>query len=112
MAAHVDPIRVTRTGLVAVSDLVVKTEGHNERALATIAGLMCRRRTPREDALLSVLSGLVENYQNGRYPSVRLAPAPSPIGILRFLMRQNRLTQKDLRPLLGGKSQTEEILSG
>ena len=42
MATQTDPIRITRTGLVSVADLVVRTEADNERALATVERLMCR----------------------------------------------------------------------
>src|ERR1700733_3164533 len=115
MAAHADPIRITRTGLVAVADLVVRTEADNERALATVEGLMGRRRTPEEDALLDVLTDLIEKFesrtrQSKTYSGLRHEPATHES--IRFLMEQNGLSQKDLWSLLGGKSHTSEILSG
>lgn len=39
MATQVEPIKMTRQGRVAVTDLVVQTEADNERALATIKEL-------------------------------------------------------------------------
>ena len=115
MAAQADPIRITRTGLVAVADLVVRTEADNERALATVECLMGRRRTPEEDALLDVLADLIEKFetrtrQSKTYSGLRHEPAPHET--IRFLMEQNGLSQKDLWALLGGKSHTSEMLSG
>ena len=110
MAAQAGPIRITRTGLVSVADLVVRTEADNERALATVEGLMCRRRTPEEDALLDVLTDLIEKFESKRYRRPHRGSPPHET--IRFLMEQNRLSQKDLWPLLGGKSHTSETLSG
>lgn len=109
MATQTDPIRITRAGLVSVADLVVRNEADNERALATVERLMCRQRTPEEDALLDVLTDLIEKFE-GKARALRHDPAPHET--IRFLMEQNRLSQKDLWALLGGKSHTSEILSG
>ncbi len=109
MATQVDPIRITRTGLVPVSDLVVRTQTDHERALATVESLLCRRRTPQEDALLDVLTDLIEKFDS----TTRQAQMqPGPHETVRFLMEQNGLSQKDLWALLGGKSHTSEVLSG
>ena len=110
LATQADPIRITRAGLVSVADLVVRTEADNERALATVEGLMCRQRTPEEDALLDVLTDLIEKFESKRYRGMLHDPAPNET--IRFLMEQNALSQKDLWALLGGKSHTSEILNG
>lgn len=110
MATQADPIRITRAGLVSVADLVVQTEADNERALATVEGLMCRRRTAKEDALLDVLTDQIEKFESRAY--ARTHHDPAPYETIRFLMEQNALSQKDLWALLGGKSHTSEILSG
>jgi HTH-type transcriptional regulator / antitoxin HigA len=109
MATQTDPIRITPSGLVSVADLVVRDEADNERALATVEALMCRRRTPKEDALLDVLTDLIENFESKT--RVGLGHDPAPHESIRFLMEQNRLSQKDLWALLGGKSHTSEILN-
>jgi HTH-type transcriptional regulator/antitoxin HigA len=113
MATQVDPIRITRAGMVSVADLVVKSEADNERALATVEGLMCRRRSPEEDALLDVLTGLIEKFESKRRQSrMNRVEGLGPHETIRFLMEQNGLSQKDLWDLLGGKSHTSEVLSG
>jgi HTH-type transcriptional regulator / antitoxin HigA len=97
-------------GQVSVSELVVKTEADNERALATVEGLISRKRTSAEDALLDVLVDQIERFESRTY--ARLGTQPSPPDTLRFLMQQNGLAQKDLWSLLGGKSHTSEVLTG
>ena len=93
-----------------MADLVVRTKADNERALATVEGLMCRRRTREEDALLDVLTDLIEKFESKARAGMRHDPTPHET--LRFLMEQNGLAQKDLWALLGGKTHTSEILSG
>ncbi len=63
MSTQTDPIRITPSGLVPVADLVVRTKADFERALATVEGLMCRRRTLEEEALLEVLTDLIEKFE-------------------------------------------------
>ena len=109
MATQIEPIKITR-GHVSVADLVVKTEADHQRALATVERLMCRQRTAGEDALLDVLVDLIEKFESRTYPG--LGRNPTPAQTIRFLMEQNKLSQKDLWDLLGGKSHTSEILSG
>ena len=108
MAAQAQPIRMVK-GQVSVSELVVKTEAHNERALATIQDLMSRKRRPAEDALLDVLIDQIERFESRTYPGP--GTEPSPAETIRFLMQQNGLAQKDLWSILGGKSHTSEILN-
>jgi HTH-type transcriptional regulator/antitoxin HigA len=81
-----------------------------ERALATVEGLMCRRRTREEDALLDVLTNLIENFESKAYAGSHHDPRPHEV--ISFLMEQNGLSQKDLWAFLGGKSHTSEILNG
>lgn len=110
MATQTEPIKITRSGLVPVDDLIVRTKADNERALATVEGLMCRRRTREEDALLDVLTNLIEKFESKAYAGSHRDPAPHEV--IGFLMEQNGLAQKDLWALLGGRSHTSEILSG
>ncbi|MGD0134823.1 MAG: transcriptional regulator [Bryobacteraceae bacterium] len=110
MATQAEPIKITRAGLVSVVDLVVRTEADNKRALAAVEGLMWRRRTPEEDALLDVLTDLIERFECKAFAGRWHDPAPHET--IRFLMEQNGLSQKDLWESLGGKSHTSEILNG
>jgi HTH-type transcriptional regulator / antitoxin HigA len=109
MATGIEPIRISK-GRVSVADLVVRTEADNARALSTVADLMCRPRTPEEDALLDVLADLIEKFESRT--RLGLGRNLTPVETIRFLMKQNGLVQKDLWDLLGGKSHTSEILGG
>ena len=54
------------------------------------------------------LAILIEHYETERFP-IKESPC---IDVVRFLMEQNRLKQKDLIGILGGKSSVSEILHG
>lgn len=57
---------------------------------------------------LELLSLLVEKYEQEHYP----IEAPNPIEALNFRMEQMNLKQKDIAPLLGGKTRVSEVLNG
>lgn len=57
---------------------------------------------------LEVLSFLVEDYEK---KTIKL-PDVSPAEVIRFVMEQEGLTQKDLVPFIGSKSRVSEVLSG
>ena len=54
------------------------------------------------------LTVLIEHYETERFP----IKESSGIDVVRFLMDQNGLKQKDLIGILGGKSSVSEILHG
>jgi HTH-type transcriptional regulator / antitoxin HigA len=101
-------IRMSR-GKVSVADLLIKDRADNERALATVRGLMNRERTEDEDALLKVLSNEIEAFEFIEYPDLTSELKPSEL--IHFLLEQNSQSPKDLREMLGGKSHVSEILS-
>lgn len=57
---------------------------------------------------LSVLSTLIESYENDHYPS----ELPSPVDAIKFRMEQANLTPIDLVPFIGSRSKVSEVLSG
>jgi HTH-type transcriptional regulator / antitoxin HigA len=64
--------------------------------------------SPEEDKLLELLSLLVEEYEDKHYP----IPEASPNEILKFLMEQKDLKQKDLLPIFGSTGITSEVVNG
>jgi HTH-type transcriptional regulator/antitoxin HigA len=66
------------------------------------------RLTPEEDALLELLTGLVESYEERAYPQEQASPKE----LIAFLLEQRGLTQTVLWPVLGSKGRVSEILSG
>jgi len=64
--------------------------------------------TVAEIETINLLSLLVEKYESERFP----LQASSPIEVLKFLMEQNGLQQRDLTDELGSESNVSLILSG
>jgi HTH-type transcriptional regulator / antitoxin HigA len=62
--------------------------------------------TPEEDEF-DVLSVLVSDYENRRWPIL----LPDPVEAIRFHMEQNDFRQKDLAKVLGSESRASEILN-
>ncbi len=87
---------------------VIKTDAEHEAALARIERLMdAAPNTPQGDEL-ELLSLLVHDYEEKRFPIDK----PDPIAAIRFRMEQQRLAPKDLVPFLGSRSRVSEVLSG
>lgn len=88
----------------------IADDTEHDRQLAIVEGLMKKGDaiTSEEDALLGILSLLIVDYEETRYP---IEPVP-PVEILKFLMEQNDLKQKDLVSVLGSSSRVSDILNG
>src|SRR5437899_11797701 len=88
--------------------VVIETEAENERALAAIEKLMRKgdRRTPEEQALLKLLSHLVEQFESRTYP----IEASSPAEIIEFLLEQRGLKPIDLADVIGSRGRVSEML--
>jgi HTH-type transcriptional regulator/antitoxin HigA len=63
---------------------------------------------PEEEALAEMLTLLIEDYEEKRYPMPRVSPDRS----LRALMDDRGLKHKDIWPVLGNKGAATEILNG
>lgn len=80
-----------------------------DAALAWIDRLLDRGGlTESERDYLAVLGQVVESYERAE----ETGPAASGVEVLRHLMEENHLTQRELAPLFGGKSVISEVLSG
>jgi HTH-type transcriptional regulator/antitoxin HigA len=64
--------------------------------------------TPDEEEAIELLTLLVERYESEHYP----IPEAEPAEVLRFLLDQNGLSQRDIAADLGGESTVSLILSG
>jgi HTH-type transcriptional regulator/antitoxin HigA len=64
--------------------------------------------TPEEEAAIELITLLVERYEQERYP----IPAADPADVLRFLLEQSGLSQRDIVPELGSESAVSLVLSG
>jgi HTH-type transcriptional regulator / antitoxin HigA len=66
------------------------------------------RRAPEDEEAIDLLTLLIERYEAERYP----VPDADPIDVLRFLLDQNGLSQRDIATELGSESTVSLVLSG
>ena len=64
--------------------------------------------SPEEEEAIELLTLLVERYETERYP----VPDADPIDVLRFLLDQNGLSQRDIAEELGSESTVSLVLAG
>jgi HTH-type transcriptional regulator/antitoxin HigA len=65
-------------------------------------------RTPAQEAYLTLLSGLVERWESERV----VVPAVHGVELVKALLVERQLRQKDLVPVFGTESIVSEVLSG
>jgi len=66
------------------------------------------RLTSAEEEAINLLTLLIERYESEHYP----VPDADPIDVLRFLLEQNGLTQRDIAAELGSESTVSLVLAG
>jgi HTH-type transcriptional regulator/antitoxin HigA len=66
------------------------------------------RLTPAQVEAIELLTLLIERYEEEQYA----LPAASPADVLRFLLAQHGLKQRDIATELGGESVVSEVLAG
>jgi HTH-type transcriptional regulator/antitoxin HigA len=66
------------------------------------------RPTPAQVEAIELLTLLIERYEEEHYA----LPQSAPADVLRFLLDQHGLKQRDLAAELGGESVVSEVLSG
>jgi HTH-type transcriptional regulator / antitoxin HigA len=67
-----------------------------------------RHPTPAQVEAIELLTLLIERYEEEHY----MLPKASPADVLRFLLAQHGLKQRDIAADLGGESVVSEVLSG
>ena len=88
---------------------VIRTEEECERLTNELGRLDERERlSPEERELAELLTVLIDEYEDRRYP-IRKA---SPRQTLQHLMEARKLTQKDLWKVFGSKGITSEVFHG
>ena len=89
---------------------VIRTEKENEAYTEILYDLDQRSKTltSAEKEFAELLTLLIEDFEEKRY---RL-PRSKPLGVLRFLMEQHDLRQKDLVDVFGTPSIISDILNG
>ena len=98
------------TLLKKVPPKIIRTEEENAKYTEILYNLDRRSKTltPAEKEFADLLTLLIEDFEDKRY---RL-PRATPLDVLRFLMDQHGLKQKDLVDVFGTASIVSEVLSG
>ncbi len=88
---------------------VIQSEAEYNRLTATMNKLAVKPRlSPEEDRLLDLLTVLVEAYDQKHYA----IPQATPAMVIRMLMQDRNLRNKDLEPVLGSSGVTSEVING
>ena len=89
---------------------VIRTEKENEVYTDILYDLDRRSKTLTlaEKELAELLTLLIEDFEEKRYQ----LPRTEPLDVLRFLMDQHGLKQKDLVDVFGTRSIVSEVLGG
>jgi HTH-type transcriptional regulator/antitoxin HigA len=89
---------------------VIHSEKQNERYARSLYELDQRsgKLTRAEKELAELLTLLIEDFESKRYE----LPRAKPLEVVRFLMDQHKLKQKDLVDVFGARSIVSEVLSG
>jgi len=100
-----NPVKMIELG----APRLIRSDAELERYTETLFELtaLAKPNAAETDAI-NLLSLLVETYEAKRFP----IEASSPIEVLRFLMEQNGLQQRDLIGDLGSESNVSLILKG
>jgi HTH-type transcriptional regulator/antitoxin HigA len=96
--------------LARISPKVIHSEKENESYTQALYELDKRsaKLTRAERELAELLTLLIEDFESKHYE----LPQAKPLDVLRFLMEQHELKQKDLVDVFGARSIVSEVLSG
>ncbi len=102
-------VSVYRDLLVKSLPRPIRNDEEHQRLTAMLLEVDEREsRTPEEDALAEMVTLLIEDFEEKRYPMPRVSPYES----LKALMDERGLKHKDVWPVLGNKGAATEILAG
>lgn len=88
---------------------VIHGEPENRRLIEILERLTAQEHvTEAEEKLIALLTVLVENFENQNYPVLDVGP----LDIIRHLMEEHSLRQKDLADVFGTESIVSDVLNG
>lgn len=89
----------------------IETEAENEKYLKIVEQLMSRGEeniSPEEEKLLDLLVTLIEDFEARAYPMKQIPPNE----MLKYIIEERGMKQKDLLPIFGSEGIISEILKG
>ncbi len=66
-------------------------------------------RSPEEDALFDLLANIMEDYESRTLEPI---PPMKPVELLKYMMKEHNLKQKDLANIFGSRTVVSNVLSG
>jgi HTH-type transcriptional regulator/antitoxin HigA len=95
--------------LARVLPSVIETEKENERMLAEVEKLIDKPKlSAEEEKLLDLMVRLIEDFEEEAYPMDDVPPHE----MLKFLMEQRELRQRDLIDIFGSSGRVSEMVNG
>ena len=95
--------------LSEVKPEVIHEEGQNGTFVARLEELTSMQVvSPAEEKLIELLTVLIENFEAQHYP----VQGSGPLDVIRHLMEENQLRQKDLVDVFGTESIVSDVLNG
>jgi HTH-type transcriptional regulator/antitoxin HigA len=85
----------------------IRSKAAYEKAMAELEQLWGARLGTARGDRLDILATLIDAYERVHYP----IDPPDPIEAIKFRMEQQRLTRKDLEPLIGSRTRVAEVLN-
>ena len=85
----------------------IKTQKDYRATLARVEKLMNAKPGSAEEDELEILATLIEAYEANHYS----IPDAHPLEVIRFVMEQNGLIDKDLMPYIGSSGRVSEVMS-
>jgi len=88
---------------------VIHGEEQNEAYIKILEGLVSKENpTPAEDKFAELLALLIEDFESKHYQLGK----SGPLDVIRHMMEENGLRQKDLVDVFGTESIVSEVLNG
>jgi HTH-type transcriptional regulator/antitoxin HigA len=88
---------------------VIHGEEENRRTIELLESLTAKEQpTEAEKKLIDLLTVLIEQFEDQHYPVVGVGP----LDIIRHLMEEHQLRQKDLAEVFGTESIVSDVLNG
>jgi HTH-type transcriptional regulator / antitoxin HigA len=94
--------------MATITVRVIKEEADYEALLQRIDEIFDAKPGTPEGYELEVLLLLADHYKKKNRP----LPKVSPVEVIKFVMHQKGLMQKDIAHYLGGKNRTSEVMRG
>lgn len=85
----------------------IRNEADYDRALSEVEHLWGAKLGTPEGDRLDVLATLIDAFEHAHYP----IDPPDPIEAIKFRMSQQKLTRKQLEPLIGTRTRVAEVLN-